>query len=201
MPRVSLIGMRLARFGRRLFGITAAASAVLCLGCATVWAFARAGWSPVWATPPAGTTVALRGGSLRVLQDVSGRPSFGAVREFLGVRREEWSSLLPAPPGTPGSFPTAPAGSYPRGYTVNVTAKHYRVTLVPFALLVAVTALPPATWLMFQLPSTIRAARRRLRVRRGCCGECGYDLTGNSSGVCPECGTPTRARPARGLSD
>lgn len=24
----------------------------------------------------------------------------------------------------------------------------------------------------------------------GCCRECGYDLTGNVSGVCPECGTP-----------
>ncbi|HYO11257.1 MAG TPA: hypothetical protein VER17_19995 [Tepidisphaeraceae bacterium] len=32
------------------------------------------------------------------------------------------------------------------------------------------------------------------RVRRhgGRCAECGYDLTGNQSGVCPECGTPAR---------
>jgi hypothetical protein len=26
------------------------------------------------------------------------------------------------------------------------------------------------------------------RRRPGCCSECGYDLTGNESGVCPECG-------------
>jgi hypothetical protein len=26
--------------------------------------------------------------------------------------------------------------------------------------------------------------------RRGLCVECGYDLTANASGVCPECGTP-----------
>ena len=33
-------------------------------------------------------------------------------------------------------------------------------------------------------------ARRRQRRRgRGLCIECGYDLTGNMSGVCPECGT------------
>lgn len=32
-----------------------------------------------------------------------------------------------------------------------------------------------------------RAWRRR--VRRGVCLRCGYDLTGNISGVCPECGT------------
>jgi hypothetical protein len=29
------------------------------------------------------------------------------------------------------------------------------------------------------------AARRRAQ---GCCGECGYNLTGNESGECPECG-------------
>jgi uncharacterized paraquat-inducible protein A len=27
------------------------------------------------------------------------------------------------------------------------------------------------------------------RRARGQCAECGYDLTGNTSGVCPECGT------------
>jgi hypothetical protein len=31
----------------------------------------------------------------------------------------------------------------------------------------------------------VRAARRR---RRGLCRECGYDLTGNTTGTCPECG-------------
>jgi hypothetical protein len=31
-------------------------------------------------------------------------------------------------------------------------------------------------------------ARRYRRRRKGLCAECGYDLTGNVSGVCPECG-------------
>ncbi len=31
--------------------------------------------------------------------------------------------------------------------------------------------------------------RRRRRRKRGECVACGYDLTGNVSGVCPECGT------------
>ena len=39
-----------------------------------------------------------------------------------------------------------------------------------------------------------RAARRQIlrpqKVRA--CLACGYDLTSNVSGVCPECGTPTR---------
>jgi len=33
--------------------------------------------------------------------------------------------------------------------------------------------------------------RRRRRERHRLCLKCDYDLTGNVSGVCPECGTPT----------
>ena len=31
----------------------------------------------------------------------------------------------------------------------------------------------------------------RRRMRAGCCGKCGYDLTGNTTGRCPECGATT----------
>ncbi|MCO6438475.1 MAG: hypothetical protein J5J06_15400 [Phycisphaerae bacterium] len=31
---------------------------------------------------------------------------------------------------------------------------------------------------------------RRRRIPPGHCRKCRYDLTGNTSGVCPECGTP-----------
>ena len=34
--------------------------------------------------------------------------------------------------------------------------------------------------------------RRWRRRRRGLCTKCGYDLTGNTTGVCPECGTRAR---------
>jgi hypothetical protein len=36
------------------------------------------------------------------------------------------------------------------------------------------------------------------RLRRGLCVNCGYDLTGNLSGTCPECGTavPRKREPA-----
>jgi hypothetical protein len=38
--------------------------------------------------------------------------------------------------------------------------------------------------------AVIRGPIRRCRRRRkGCCVRCGYDLTGNVTGVCPECGT------------
>ena len=45
--------------------------------------------------------------------------------------------------------------------------------------------------LTFALPPAIRLRRRyreRNARRRGLCVACGYDLTGNASGVCPECG-------------
>ncbi len=38
--------------------------------------------------------------------------------------------------------------------------------------------------------TALRRRRRRHRIRCGRCGECDYDLTGNSTGVCPECGAP-----------
>lgn len=35
--------------------------------------------------------------------------------------------------------------------------------------------------------------RRYRRRRRGRCARCGYDLTANTSGVCPECGEPAES--------
>jgi hypothetical protein len=37
--------------------------------------------------------------------------------------------------------------------------------------------------------SVLRWFRRARLIRSGGCSACGYDLTGNTSGVCPECGT------------
>ena len=55
------------------------------------------------------------------------------------------------------------------------------------AFLAGLFALPPLVWLC-------TTGRRRLvlrsRRRLGRCAGCGYDLTGNVSGVCPECATP-----------
>lgn len=56
---------------------------------------------------------------------------------------------------------------------------------VPHVWAVAGTALPPLLWLAAR---GRRAWGRRRRRRLGLCLACGYDLRGNPSGVCPECG-------------
>jgi hypothetical protein len=51
-------------------------------------------------------------------------------------------------------------------------------------------ALPPLLWLAF--PGRRLYVRRRRR-RLGLCLRCGYDLTGNASGKCSECGEAVKA--------
>jgi hypothetical protein len=46
----------------------------------------------------------------------------------------------------------------------------------------AVALLAPPSW------RVVARQRRHRRLRRGLCFRCGYDLTGNVTGVCPECG-------------
>ena len=45
------------------------------------------------------------------------------------------------------------------------------------------------------LPTAILWMLDRRRIPAGHCRKCGYDLTGNVSGRCPECGTPCEAAP------
>jgi hypothetical protein len=66
-------------------------------------------------------------------------------------------------------------------------AVEWEVTL-PYWLLLTGAAIP-TTWLW---------RRRRRRYSPGKCRECGYNLTGNTSGRCPECGTPIEAATAEG---
>lgn len=59
---------------------------------------------------------------------------------------------------------------------------------------IAVTAALPAAWLSLVLAR--RLLLPTMRKRLGLCPSCGYDLTGNVSGTCPECGTPVAAKGA-----
>ena len=48
------------------------------------------------------------------------------------------------------------------------------------------------------LAVALRAHRHRRCLRTGLCIQCGYNLTGNESGICPECGRPIRPPAVRG---
>lgn len=77
----------------------------------------------------------------------------------------------------------------PRGWRVDRNATPGRVFPMPRAGGGTAFALP--LWLVFFVSGGTAwlAWRWDRRPGTGCCGECGYDLTGNVSGVCPECGT------------
>ena len=49
---------------------------------------------------------------------------------------------------------------------------------------------------LYPILAAMRFPRRlaRFRRRRGLCVKCGYNLTGNTTGTCPECGTKFKTR-------
>jgi len=59
-------------------------------------------------------------------------------------------------------------------------AEGFRVIILPLWIVPAALALPLALLLWLD----------RRRPGPGCCPHCGYDLTGNQSGICSECGEP-----------
>ena len=56
---------------------------------------------------------------------------------------------------------------------------------------VALSAILPALWITVFL--------RRKRPSSGLCAVCSYDLTGNASGICPECGTKLKREVAANI--
>ena len=116
-----------------------------------------------------------------------------------------WSRASYATPDAPGLWGEARARDRRGGWLKWVGLAYARVQYdaagrqvrralyLPHGLLVAVAAVAPLVRL-----------RRRLRARRHrgerLCPSCGYNLTGNVSGVCPECGT-TRSFVRRSKSD
>jgi hypothetical protein len=66
--------------------------------------------------------------------------------------------------------------------------------IIPCWFLCAVTSLLPILWVIW-LVQHRRTGQKDVNAN---CRSCGYSLTGNTSGTCPECGTavPQRSRPA-----
>jgi hypothetical protein len=72
-----------------------------------------------------------------------------------------------------------------------VEYRHFEWWLRTFSRSLPGSEVSVPLWMPFLLvaaPTMFLWLRDRRRVLPGHCGQCGYDLTGNTSGVCPECG-------------
>jgi hypothetical protein len=59
-----------------------------------------------------------------------------------------------------------------------------------YAIAAILLAIPPIIRLTQKIKQARDAAVRESRSGRGSCPNCDYSVTGNASGVCPECGRP-----------
>jgi hypothetical protein len=96
---------------------------------------------------------------------------------------------------TPGRFHNLGTGDGAWGLSIgDGIVSPYRdnrvLASVPIGALAVPFAIPPLAWALWYY----RRDRLRRRVAEGRCAKCGYALTGNISGKCPECGTPITAR-------
>ena len=95
------------------------------------------------------------------------------------------SSGSRSPPGSLGAF-----GYWQWRYSAEASSGSYRFLAVPFWFLCLVLLMPPAAWFGRFGSARRRKHRGGRRLRLGHCPHCGYDLRGNVSGMCPECGAP-----------
>ena len=91
------------------------------------------------------------------------------------------------PRGRPGSLPVA-------GRRIQLLGRVERQHWVsaPLWAVAAVALAPPSLWMV---STWHRQRRQRLRALHGRCPACGYDLRGNDSASCPECGSPLPVTP------
>ncbi len=101
---------------------------------------------------------------------------YSAGRSFL---------LIPPSPKTLIHLP----GGRPHGIQLHDVERDIGLMLGEWMAIASLTGFAVITVpYLLSVPSSLVARSRR---RRGLCLKCGYDLTGNVSGVCPECGTST----------
>ena len=118
---------------------------------------------------------------------------YGVQFKYQGDLRFNWATPLPASNATP-----APkflnihfAGTQlTRGAAVDAAGKllyvSWYVTIPVWQISLLLLNLP-LIWLLVRTRRFLVLRRRR---KNGLCLQCGYNLTGNVSGVCPECGAP-----------
>lgn len=123
--------------------------------------------------------------------NLAGSPEGG--RPFTVLTIEDWSAVL-------RHFEDAPGGLTARQWRVpgvcrgNVVCLNLK-SMTGAGSVIMITSVHVRLWapalllLLYPTFTIIRSsARRNRRRRKGLCINCGYNLTGNLTGVCPECG-------------
>jgi hypothetical protein len=159
---------------RRLFTFASAVSLLLCVATMVLWV--RSFWKEDIFDLPAGPR------DLRVCStDRHFVVVMSRIRPGNSSTRVHWGAF---------STPEQPIENWWRdiltsepwhGFAID---RSYENTwlLIPQWSVLTVVAMPFAAWFL------LRLCRRGRPLGR--CSACGYNLTGNISGVCPECGTP-----------
>ena len=162
---------------RRLLDLVTVLSTLLCATACVLWARSHmAGTSLLRYDPPRVLDVISAGGLLRV--------GWGEMTSAEHAPPPGWTvsrSSDDLRPGTTLGFGYERWRRQSPGLSADT-----RLLTLPYWSLALCSAGPPAarawSW-----------RRRRHRARAGLCPACAYDLTGNVSGTCPECGTPAPA--------
>ena len=172
------------RIRRLLSGLVCAALLAAALGVAVLWARSYSHCDVLWRQQGPGDRLEI-------------------TSEF-GLLVFEWEGPLTSAPEDQWIYfdkPLPRRFNQPRGplgfgvYREN--ARHYLLepptpvwgVTLPHLFLVILLAMPGIAWLVRKR----REILRQIRGRGGLCRQCGYDLRGSTSGICPECGTPSAA--------
>lgn len=165
---------------RRLFTVASAVSLLLWVATVVLWALSFNNRSFWLADPLGGLRVTTGGGTWQ----------FGFFEGYLCVRH----FLAPTAAVLPDVDRSFRLGKLV-GYTyLQGGLERSSMTLVSPWVIVGLAAILPCCWLLTALRT--RSGHRGTSV---CCRVCSYNLTANTSGVCPECGTPIPAHPRGGV--
>jgi hypothetical protein len=167
---------------RRLLAFCAALSLLLFAATVVVWvrshrACDAVGWGTV-RDVPAGQMLELRGvgwGGGRVCFVSAGDLPADVMSDYRG-----WFHLS-QPPHALDRPRAQPSALNQLGFYLILPPSERGVIVPAWFLALGFAVLP--------VVAAVRWGRRRRSRRTGSCVRCGYDLTGNVSGTCPECGS------------
>ncbi len=122
-------------------------------------------WFRAYCVLPGNYAVGINGGWLHIL--TSDGPVSGLHTVTTGLRRHPWAG-----------FGFVPLGYGLKASTSTIAGPYYSSISLPHWLLLIIVIIPMA-WLWHH---------SRPRTMTDVCSQCSYDLTGNVSGFCSECG-------------